>query len=114
VSTGSRAGGGRPLADWRRVSEDQRVDGLPAQLRERLAGTAERVARTFELGARVRAGMATRGGAGEDHYRSRAAWNQMVADFERRQAEALRGGRLLAIPWRPKPAGDKQQAPGQP
>jgi hypothetical protein len=108
---------GRPLADWRGVRVDQRVDGLPAELRERLAGTAERVARTFAFGVQVRAGMAAWSPAREDYHRSRAAWNQMVADFERRQARALRDGRLLAIPWRPVPraaAADRQQAPGQP
>lgn len=108
--------GGRPVADWRRVRVDQRVDGVPAELRERLAVTAERVARTFALGAQVRAGMAAGGGAGEDYYRSRAAWNRLVADFERRQAQALRAGRLLAIPWRsvPRAAGSRQQPSGQP
>ena len=107
---------GRPLADRRGVRVDQRVDGLPAELRERLAVTAERVARTFAFGAQVRAGLAARGGAGGDYYRLRAAWNQLVADFERRQAAALRGGRLLATPWRsvPRAAGPEQQAPGLP
>jgi hypothetical protein len=76
---------------------------VPAQLRERLAVTAEMVARSFELGARVRATMAAGGGANQTYYRSRAAWNEMVDDFERRQAEALRGGRLLATPWRRVP-----------
>ena len=109
-------GWGRPLADWRGMRVDRWVDGVPAELRERLAVTAEGVARTFELGAQVRAGMAARGGAGEHYFRSRAAWNRLVADFERRQAQALRGGRLLAIPWRRVPwvAGDRQQTPSQP
>jgi hypothetical protein len=116
TTIGSRAGLGGPLAEWRRVREHQRVDGAPAELRERMAATAERVASTFAFGAQVRVGMAPRGGPREDYYRSRAAWNQLVADFERRQAQALRGGRLLAIPWRsvPRAAGDEQQSPGQP
>jgi hypothetical protein len=33
-----------PLADWRRPSQEQRIDAVPAHLRERLAATAERVA----------------------------------------------------------------------
>ena len=93
---------GMPLADWRRRRQEQRV---PIQLRERLATTAELVAQTFELGAQIRASMAARGGPMESYYRSRAGWNQMVADFERRQASALRDGRLLATPWRPAPKG---------
>jgi hypothetical protein len=92
--------------------EDQRVDGLPAELRERLAVTAERVARTFAFEAQVRAGMATHRGAGEDYHRSRAAWNQTVADFERRQAEALRGGRLLGDPMAPSARSRRLQATG--
>jgi hypothetical protein len=38
------AGPARPLADWRRPSQEQRIDAVPAHLRERLAATAERVA----------------------------------------------------------------------
>ena len=53
---------GRPLADWRRRPQDQRIDRVPLQLRERLATTAELVAHIFELGARIRASMAARGG----------------------------------------------------
>jgi hypothetical protein len=104
---------GGPLADWRRVREDRRIDGVPAELRERLAVTAERVARTFEFGARLRAEVAARGGAWEDYYRSRAAWNQLVADFERRQAEAIRGGRLLAFPWRSAPRSTGYKPPSR-
>ena len=56
--------------------------------------------------------MATRGSAGEGYFRARAAWNQLVADFERRQAEALRDGRLLAIPWRRLPSDRVAQVKG--
>ena len=89
------------LADWRRAAQDQRIDRMPAHLRDQLASTAERVATTFELGARVRERIAARNGPEADHYRLRAAWNRTVADFERRQAAALREGHLLAVPWRP-------------
>lgn len=91
-----------PLLDWRRAGEDQQVDSLPLPLREQLATTAQKVSTTFELGARVREQMAARREPGDrDYYRSRAAWNQAVARFERAQADALRAGRLLATPWRP-------------
>jgi hypothetical protein len=40
-----------PLADWRRPSQEQRIDAVPAHLRERLAATVERVAATFTLAA---------------------------------------------------------------
>jgi hypothetical protein len=89
------------LADWRRATHDQRIDRVPAHLRGQLASTAERVAATFELGARIRERIADRNGPEADHYRLRAAWNRTVADFERRQAAALRDGHLLAVPWRP-------------
>lgn len=101
-----------PLADWRQAGEDQRIDAAPAHLRERLATTAEQVASTFAFAAQVRARMAGRGGAEADDHRSRAAWNRLVADFERRQAAALRSGRLLATPWRPVPdARDHRRRP---
>ena len=88
------------LADWRRASQDQQIDGAPAQLRHQLASTAERVAVTFELGASIRERIAARNGPEADYYRLRAAWNRTVAGFERRQAAALRDGHLLAVPWR--------------
>jgi hypothetical protein len=102
------------LADWRRLTSDLRLDRAPEDLRWRLASTAEQVAVTFELGARVRERMAAAGGPRADHYRHRAAWNRTVADFERRQAEALRSGRLLAVPWspaRPGPEGHRTSPP---
>jgi hypothetical protein len=49
-----------PRHDWRRVAEDQQVDRLPVHLREELATTAQRLADTFELGARVGERMAAR------------------------------------------------------
>ena len=90
-----------PLFDWRRVAEDQQIDSLPVNLREQLAITAQRIADTFEFGARVRERIAARGELEGDYYRSRAAWNRAVARFERTQADALRAGHLLATPWRP-------------
>ena len=92
------------LADWRRPTSDLRIDRAPADLRDQLASTAERIASTFELGARIRDRIAAVGGPRADYYRGRAAWNRTVSDFERRQAEALRSGRLLAIPWPPASA----------
>jgi hypothetical protein len=89
------------LADWRRATQDQLVDFVPAHLRSQLASTADRVALTFELGAGIRERIAARDGPEAEYYRLRAAWNRKVADFERRQAAALRAGQLLAIPWRP-------------
>jgi epoxyqueuosine reductase QueG len=89
------------LADWRQITEDREIDRLPVHLRQQLASTAERVAVTFALGAQVRERMAAGSGRNVDYYRSRAAWNRAVADFERQQADALRAGRLLAVPWRP-------------
>ena len=109
---GSAPGVPTPLAGWRQAGEDQRIDAVPAHLRERLATTAEQVASTFAFTAQVRARMAGRGGAEADDHRSRAAWNRLVADFERRQAAALRSGRLLATPWRPVPdARDHRRRP---
>jgi hypothetical protein len=58
---------------------------------------------TFTLAARVRGWMAGRDGADADYHRSRAAWNRAVADFERRQAAAIRGGHLLATHWHSVP-----------
>lgn len=98
---GSAPGVPTPLADCRLAGEDQRIDAVPAHLRERLATTAEQVASTFAFAAQVRARMAGRGTAAADDHRSRAAWNRLVADFERQQGAALRSGRLLATPWRP-------------
>ena len=88
-------------ADRRRATHDQRIAWVPAHLRDQLASTAERLAATFELGARIRERIADRNGPEADHYRLRAAWNRTVADFERRQAAALRDGHLLAVLWRP-------------
>jgi hypothetical protein len=88
-------------ADWPRANQGQRIDRVPARMRDQLASTAERVAITFELAARVRERMAARNGPEADHYRLRAAWNRTVADFERHQAAALREGHLLAVPWHP-------------
>jgi hypothetical protein len=87
------------LADWRRPTSDSRIDFVPTHLRNKLASTAERVAVTFELGARIRERIAAGNGPEADYYRLRAAWNRTVADFERRQAAALRSGHLLAVPW---------------
>jgi hypothetical protein len=92
------------LADWRRATKDQRIDRAPAHLRDQLASTAERVAVTFEHGARIRERIAAGNGPEADYYRTRAAWNRTVADFERRQAAALRSGHLLSVPWRPATA----------
>ena len=89
------------LFDRRRVAGDQQIDRLPEHLRERSAVTAQRIASTFELGARVREWMAACSRREGDYYRSRAAWNRTVAEFERTQADALRAGRLLVTPWRP-------------
>jgi hypothetical protein len=89
-------------ADRRGVIEDRQIDRLPVPLRQRLASTAEQVAATFALGAQVRERIGAGSGANVDYYRLRAAWNRTVADFERRQADALRGGgHLLAVPWWP-------------
>jgi hypothetical protein len=93
-----------PLAKWRRTSGERRIDAVPAHLCERLATTAERVAITFAFAAQVHARLAERSGAEADHHHARAAWTQLVADFERQQAAALRNRRLLATPWRPVPA----------
>lgn len=103
-------------ADWRRGTEDSQIDSLPVHLREMLASTAEQVAVTFERGAKVRERIAAGSGLDVDHYRLRAAWNRAVADFERRQANALRAGRLLAVPWRPlaDSAFDRQPPARQP
>jgi hypothetical protein len=89
------------LADWRRATHDQRIDCVPGHLRDQLASTAERVAGPFEVGARIRERIADRNGPEADYYRLRAAWNRTVAEFERRQAGALRDGHLLAVPWHP-------------
>lgn len=104
------------LADWRRVIEDRQIDRLPVQLRQSLASTAEQVAATFALGAQVRERIAAGSGSNVEYYRLRAAWNRTVADFERRQADALRAGHLLAIPWRPvaDSAYDGRPTAGQP
>jgi hypothetical protein len=75
---------------------------------EQLAATAERLAATFEHGARVRERIAAGGGPKADHFRRWAASNRAVADFERRQAQALRGGRVLAVPWARR-AGDARR-----
>jgi hypothetical protein len=101
---GTQGGGAaRQWLDRQRVAEDQQIGGLPAHLRERLATTAQSIAATFELAARVRERMAARSDPEGDYYRSRAAWNRAVARFERRQADAIRSGRLLATPWRRVP-----------
>jgi hypothetical protein len=89
------------LADWRRPTQKLRIERVPVHMSDQLAATAERVAVTFELGARIRERIAARIGPEADYYRTRAAWNRAVADFERHQAAALQSGHLLPIPWRP-------------
>ena len=49
-------------------------------------------------------------GAEANPRHARVTWEQLVAEFERRQAVALPNGRLLATPWRPVPAAE----PGPP
>ena len=99
-----------PLADWRRVRKDQTIEHVPAELRERIAATAERVAHTFELSAQTRERMAEQGGPWAEHHLLQAARHRTLADFERRQAQALRAGHLLAGPWRP---GANDREPGR-
>ncbi len=103
---------GMPLANWRRISRERRIDAVPAHLRERLATTAERVAITFAFAAQVHARMAERRAAEADHHHARAAWDQLVAEFEHQQAVALRNGRLLATPWRPAPTAEARTPKG--
>ncbi len=90
-----------PLANWRRVREDQSIDHVSAELRERVAATAERLAHTFEVSAQARERMAGQGGPWAEHHLLQATRHRTLADFERRQAQALRAGRLLAGPWHP-------------
>jgi hypothetical protein len=56
-----------PLADWRRPSQEQRIDAVPAHLREWLAATAERVAATFTLAAPLALGPRRHGPAPAPH-----------------------------------------------
>jgi hypothetical protein len=98
-----------PLADWRSVRKDKPIDHVPAELRERVAATAERIAFTFEISAQARERMAEQGGPWAEHHLLQAARHRTLADFERRQAQALRAGHLLAAPWRP---GTNGQEPG--
>jgi hypothetical protein len=111
---GASGPSGVPLADWRRAAGERRIDAVPAHLRERLASTAERLALTFAFAAQVHARMAGASGAEAGHHRAYAAWHQLIADFERRQADALRDGRLLATPWRPVPDAPGPRADGRP
>jgi hypothetical protein len=96
-----------PLVDWRTLQKDHTVQHASAELRERIASTAERVAHTFELSAESRERMAEPGGPGAEHHLLQAARHRTLADFERRQAQALRTGRLLATPWQPGTNGQK-------
>jgi hypothetical protein len=96
-----------PLSDRRRVWKDQSIEHVPAELRERIATTAERVAHTFEVSAQTRERMAEQGGPWAEHHRLQAARHRTLADFERRQAQALRAGHLLAAPWRPDTNGQE-------
>ena len=80
------------------VREDQSTGEVLAKLRERLAVTADRVAATFELSAKVRERMAARGGAAAEYHRMRGEQHRRIAEFERRQAQALREGYLLETP----------------
>jgi hypothetical protein len=99
-----------PLAGWGRVRKDQTIEHLPAEMREEIAATADRIADTFELSTQTRERMAEQGGAGAEHHLLQAARHRTLADFERRQAQALRSGRLLAAPW---PSGANGQEPGR-
>jgi hypothetical protein len=89
-----------PLANWRGIQKDRTIEHVPAELRERIAATAERIARTFEVSARTRERMAEEGGPWAVHHLLQAARHRTLADFERRQAQALRAGHLLPAPWR--------------
>ncbi|HEX8861779.1 MAG TPA: hypothetical protein VGC06_22285 [Actinomycetes bacterium] len=100
-----------PLANRRRVRKDHSIDHVPAELRERIAATAERLAHTFEVSARTRERMAEQGGPWAEHHLLQAARHRTLADFERQQAQALRAGHLLAGPWHP---GVNSQEPGRP
>ena len=101
-----------PLANWRRAAEDQRIDAVPAHLRERLATTPNRSPPPSPSPPRSAPGWPAAAVPRPTTNRSRAAWNRLVADFERRQAAALRSGRLLATPWRPVPdARDHRRRP---
>jgi hypothetical protein len=99
-----------PLADWRRDRKDQSIEHLPTEVREEIAATADRIADTFEISAETRERMAEQGGPWAEHHLLHAARHRTLADFERRQAQALRSGRLLAAPWHP---GANSQEPGR-
>jgi len=90
-----------PLADWQRVRKDQSIEHVPAEVREEIAATADRIANTFEVSAQTRERLAEQGGPWAEHHRLQAARHRTLADFERRQAKALRAGQLLAAPWQP-------------
>jgi hypothetical protein len=63
-----------------------------------LALAEQHVAATFELSAKVRERMAARGGAAAEYHRMRGDQHRRIAEFERRQAQALREGYLLETP----------------
>lgn len=90
-----------PLADWRGVRKDQSIEHIPAELLEEIAATADRIADTFEVSAQTRERMAEQSAPWAEHHLLQAARHRTLADFERRQAQALRSGHLLAAPWRP-------------
>ena len=82
----------------RRAREGQSIRHVQADLRDRLAATADRVAATFEISAKARERMAARssGDGDAEYHRLRGERHRAIAEFERKQAHALRQGYLLA------------------